>query len=318
MSPAPKRFAASLVGMDELTATPATNQTARPTPLTGVSRSAPQDGDRLVVNLPVDSILPNPYQPRDPINPAELHDLAQSIAAHDGVFQPILVRPAKNAEPNAVARFELVAGERRWRASQLAKLPTVQAIVRDVDDATSAEMALSENMARHDLSPMEKARGCAVLRDTFGMTVTDIARRVGRDRTAISHLIRLLDLPDKAKDLIARGDLSEGHGRVLLTLEDYSEQLAVAILCAHESWSVRELERQVDARRAPAAPKATVVADQTAALAAFAERMRPVFGTSPVKIVARRHGAYEIQVRVEDLDELAATVARLAGPEEPA
>ena len=300
MSTARKLSVAGLVGLEELTAFEAP---AAVTDGEGVTRVTP-DGDQLVVNLPLTSIRPNPHQPRRTFAPATLQELADSIKQHGRVLQPIMVRPA---DPG----FELVAGERRLKASAMAGLPTIRAIVEGVDDATSAEMALAENMARDDLSPMEEARGCAALRDSFGMSVAEIGRRVGRDRTAISHLIRLLELPDKAQEYIESGVLSEGHGRVLLRLKDYDAQKALAVRCARAGWSVRELERQVDAQSDAPAPPAARAADETAALATLSERLAPVFGTSPVSIVPRRRGIYELHVRFENLDTLTDTVGRL-------
>ena len=299
-----KLSAAGLVGLEELTALDAATPTARRNGGEGVTRVTP-DGDQLVVNLPLSSITPNPHQPRRTFDQKALGELASSIKQHGRVLQPVMVRPAASG-------FELVVGERRLRASELAGMPTIRAIVEGVDDATSAEMALAENMARDDLSPMEEARGCAALRDHFGLSVAEIGRRVGRDRTAISHLIRLLDLPDRVQTLIEDGTLTEGHGRVLLRLADYDAQKALAVRCASEGWSVRELERQVDALSTdtrPAPPQRS--ADEIAALSTLSDSLAPLFGASPVSIVPRRRGSYELHVRFEDLDELRATVTRL-------
>ena len=291
-----------LVGLEELTAL---NSALAVTADESVTRVTP-DGDQLVVNLPLASVRPNPHQPRRTFDPATLQELADSIRQHGRVIQPILVRPAEDG-------FELVAGERRLKASEIAGQPTIRAIVEGVDDATSAEMALAENMARDDLTPMEEARGCAALRDTFGMSVAAIGRRVGRDRTAISHLIRLLELPDNAQAYIEAGTLSEGHGRVLLRIKDYEAQKALAVRCAQAGWSVRELERQVDAAtRAPAPTTAQPSADESAALVSLSEQLTPLFGASPVSIVPRRRGIYELNVRFEGLNELEATITRLA------
>jgi ParB family transcriptional regulator, chromosome partitioning protein len=300
MSAGRKLSVAGLVGLEELTAFEALAAT---TDRDGVTRVTP-DGDQLVVNLPLTSIRPNPHQPRRTFAPATLQELADSIKQHGRVLQPIMVRPADLG-------FELVAGERRLKASAMAGLPTIRAIVEGVDDATSAEMALAENMARDDLSPMEEARGCAALHDSFGMSIAAIGRRVGRDRTAISHLIRLLELPDKVQEYIETGVLSEGHGRVLLRLKDYEAQKALAVRCARAGWSVRELERQVDAQSDAPTPSDAPAADETAALATLSERLAPLFGTSPVSIVPRRRGIYELQVRFEDLDTLTETIERL-------
>lgn len=267
-------------------------------------------GASVVVELPLTSIRPNVHQPRRTFDPVALQELATSIAAHGRVLQPVLVRPASDA-PQGQARFELVAGERRWRASALAQLPTIRAIVEGVDNATSAEMALAENMARDDLNPIEEARGCATLRDDFGLSVAEIARRVGRSRTVISHLIRLLDLPDLALEHIANNVLSEGHGRVLLRLDDHGDRIAFAKRCAKAGWSVRELERQVDARYRRGSQPSSSSADEEAALEALAERLTPLFGPSPVQIVPCRRGRYELQVGFHDLTALTAGIARL-------
>jgi ParB family chromosome partitioning protein len=305
--------AAGLVGLEELTTELPTGPAAAPGQTATVTRLTP-DGDQLVVNLPLTSIKPNPHQPRRTFAPAGLQELATSIAQHGRVLQPILVRPAENPAADDPASFELVAGERRWRASALAGLPSIRAIVDGVDNATSAEMALAENMARDDLSPMEEARGCAALRDSFGLSVAEIGRRVGRDRTAISHLIRLLELPDNAQELIGGGELSEGHGRVLLRLSDYEAQKELAGRCAAGGWSVRELERQVDARNAGPVQAPVPPADQAARLQTLTERLIPVCGPNPVSIVPRRRGSYEIRVRCEDLETLTETVTRLSEP----
>ena len=302
MSAGRKLSVAGLVGLEELTALQAPTATPDGAAVTRVT----PDGDQLVVNLPLASVRPNPHQPRRTFDPIALQELAGSIREHGRVIQPILVRPADDG-------FELVAGERRLKASEIAGQPTIRAIVEGVDDATSAEMALAENMARDDLSPMEEARGCAALRDTFGMSVAAIGRRVGRDRTAISHLIRLLELPDRAQKHIEAGTLSEGHGRVLLRVKDYEAQKALAARCAQAGWSVRELERHVDASAgAPAAAPTQASADETAALASLSEQLTPLFGASPVSIVPRRRGIYELHVRFEGLNELEATITRLA------
>jgi len=302
-----KLSAAGLVGLEDFTSDPAAQA---PDGATGVVASLPPQGTQLVVDLPVDSIKPNPEQPRRDFDQGAMGDLATSIAERGGVLQPILVRPAQD---NSDAQFEIVAGERRWRATKLAGLDHVHAIIDGVDDNESAEMALIENMARDDLNPMEEARGCARLRDRSGMSVAAIARRVGRDRTAISHLIRLLELPDAVQDSVADATLSVGHGRVLLRLSQHHERAEFGRRCADEGWSVRELERQVDAHIAAPATSTQPPADQTDRLRTLSERLEPVCGASPVSIVPRRRGSYEIRVRCEDLDELTATVTRLAG-----
>ena len=303
--------AATLVGLEELSAAPATTG-----PDVGASvRRLTLDGDQLVVSLPLTSIRPNPEQPRRTFSEQSLRELADSIAEHGRVLQPILVRPADPSAPGDAAGFELVAGERRWRASKLAGMQTIRAIVDGVDNALSAEMALTENMAREDLTTMEAARGCEALRSSFGLSLAQIARRVGRDRTAISHLTRLLQLPDRAQTLIEEGRLSAGHGTILLRLEDHDARRELAILCADRGWSVRELERHVDARNAVrvAAPSSSPPADQLAALRTLSESLEPIFGAIGVRIVPGRRGSYRIALDCESYEELAGIVARMRG-----
>jgi len=304
---------AGLVGLEELAAAP-------PTPgAPGTISSLPtlaSDADQIVVQLPVKSIRPNRYQPRRSFNAKALQELADSIAAHGGVLQPILVRPAEGRADSGEVGFELVAGERRWRASELAGMTTIRAIVDGVDNATSAQMALTENMARDDLNPIEEARGCAALRDDFGMSLAEIGRRAGRGDTAISHLIRLLKLPDSVLELIACGNLSEGHGRVLLSLPDHGDQARFGKRCAAEGWSVRALERQIKAHKEPAPPRIGSSADQVEWLRDLRESLERTCGASPVSILARAHDRYQIVVDCHGSDELVAIVARLRHEED--
>ena len=156
--------------------------------------------------LPVGLIKPNPKQPRTNFDPEALAGLAASIES-SGVVQPLLVRPLHDGS------YELIAGERRWRAAQQAGLEKVPAIVRDSEQAERLQVALIENMVREDLNPVEEARACAALVEDLGLSKEELARRVGRSRPAVSNLIRLLDLPDEALELLESGELSEGHGR---------------------------------------------------------------------------------------------------------
>jgi ParB family chromosome partitioning protein len=199
--------------------------------------------------LPTDLIAPNPNQPRRDFDEESIVALADSIRAR-GVLQPVIVRPV------AGGTYELVAGERRWRAATLAELETLPAIVRRHDDSASLEVALIENMAREDLNPVDEARACAALTEELGLTREEVGKRVGRSRVAVSNLVRLLDLPDEALDLIAAGDLSEGHGRALLMAPDNDERRRLARHAVDAGWSVRELEARARGDR-PATPRAT-------------------------------------------------------------
>jgi ParB family chromosome partitioning protein len=205
-------------------------------------------GRRDLRDLPVELIRPNPNQPRKRFDGDGLTALAASLTER-GVVQPILVRPL------AGGTYELVAGERRWRAAQLAGLETIPAIVRDHDDAATLELALIENMAREDLNPVEEARAIAALVEELGLTREAVGRRVGRSRVAISNLLRILDLPDDTLALIEAGSLSEGHGRALLLASDHDARRSLGRTAAADGWSVRVLEAKAraagaDGRRA--------------------------------------------------------------------
>ncbi|MCW2988733.1 MAG: parB-like partition protein, partial [Solirubrobacterales bacterium] len=171
--------------------------------------------------LPVGLIKPNPGQPRTKFDPEALSALAASIES-SGIVQPLLVRPLPDGS------YELVAGERRWRAAQQAGLEKVPAVVREQAEAERLQAALIENMVREDLNPVEEAKACAALVEDLGLTKEELARRVGRSRPAVSNLIRLLDLPDDVLELLERGELTEGHGRALLTLDDHAERRRLA------------------------------------------------------------------------------------------
>jgi ParB family chromosome partitioning protein len=187
--------------------------------------------------MPLQLIDPNERQPRRAFDDKALGRLAESIRSR-GLLQPIVVRPL------AGGRYELVAGERRLRAAKIAEFETIPAIVRVADDGERLALALAENMAREDLNAVEEARACATLVDDLGLTKEEVARRVGRSRVAISNLIRLLDLPEEALEVIGSGELSEGHGRAILLCKDQAERRRLAHAARDGGWSVRETERR--------------------------------------------------------------------------
>lgn len=191
--------------------------------------------DEELRELPLDLIAPSHTQPRRRFDQDALQALAGSLGER-GVLQPVLVRPRPGGT------YELVAGERRWRAAQIAGLTAIPALVRPRDDAEALELALIENMAREDLSPIEEARACAALVEELGLTREEVGRRVGRGRVAVSNLIRLLDLPDEVIELLQEGALSEGHGRALLLIKDHSARTRLARSALQEGWSVRTVE----------------------------------------------------------------------------
>jgi ParB family transcriptional regulator, chromosome partitioning protein len=251
--------------------------------------------------LPVELIRPNPRQPRTRFDPDALAALAASIEA-GGVVQPLLVRPLPDG------KYELVAGERRWRAAQQAGLESVPAIVRDSAEAEMLQTALIENMVREDLNPVDEARACAALVEELGVSKEELARRVGRSRPAISNLIRLLDLPDEALELLESGELSEGHGRALLLARGNDERRRLARAAARREWSVRETERRAKLAGQPAPRRATPAVDpeEEAAMKDAADRLEAVLGHE-VKVRRRSDGvAVEIRLeRLEEVDELA-------------
>src|SRR3989440_2206544 len=201
--------------------------------LAAILSVAPHEEPEELRQIPVDLIAPNPVQPRRNFDAEPLLALAESIKLR-GVLQPVLVRPLPGG------RYELIAGERRWRAAQIAELDSIPAIVRHRDDAASLEVALIENMAREDLHPVEAARACAALVEELGLTREEVGLRVGRSRVAVSNLIRLLELPDEGLELIEQGRLTEGHGRALLLAGGHAERRLLARQAADEQWSVRE------------------------------------------------------------------------------
>lgn len=188
-----------------------------------------------VLSLPIRLIDPNRNQPRRTFDEAALKELAQSIQAV-GVLQPIIVCPAGE-------RYTIVAGERRYRASRMAGLEEIPAIVRDWDEQARLEAALVENLQRDDLNPIEEAMGVRMLMDEAGMTQEKAAERLGKSRSALANLLRLLNLPESVRQLILAGKLSAGHARALVALEDKSKQEKLAQLCVAQGWSVRQFEK---------------------------------------------------------------------------
>jgi ParB family chromosome partitioning protein len=257
----------------------------------------------------VDLIRPNPRQPRSSLDEETVRELAQSIGER-GVLQPVLVRPL------AGSGYELIAGERRWRAARLAGLDSVPALVRESEGAEQLELALVENMAREDLNPVEEAQACAALVDELGVTKEEVGRRVGRSRVAISNLIRLLELPDDVLAMLEREELSEGHGRALLQVSGAQARRSLAREARERGLSVRETEARARAAQAgprslgdkrPRAPAADAEAARRDAEDALGAALRcdvhVRFGRSGVKV----------EIPFEDLDQVHAFVDRLGG-----
>jgi ParB family chromosome partitioning protein len=249
-------------------------------------------------------IRPNPDQPRRHFDPESIAGLADSIAAA-GVIQPLIVRSLRDG------RYELIAGERRWRAAQEAGLETVPALVRDEGEGRRLETALIENVAREDLNPVDEARACATLVEDLGISKEELAGRLGRSRPAISNLIRLLDLPTDVLELIESGALSEGHGRAILLASGVEVRRRLARDAAAAGWSVRETERRAKGRGSRPRAKVLPHPDQEAMLTDAEDTLESALGHG-VRVRPARRGI-NAELHFEDLDELAAFAARLRG-----
>lgn len=274
--------------------------------LAAILPEAAPGGAGELLELPVGLIKPNPKQPRTSFDTDALAGLASSIEA-SGVVQPLLVRPLPGGS------YELIAGERRWRAAQQAGLEKVPAIVRDSAQAERLQVALIENMVREDLNPVDEARACATLVEDLGLSKEELARRVGRSRPAVSNLIRLLDLPDDALALLESGELSEGHGRALLTVAGNDVRRRLARAAAKGGWSVRETERKAKLAGQPKTgePGGKIGAEQAAALRDAADRFESALGH---EVEVRPRGEeIAVEIRFDDLDEALALADRLRG-----
>ena len=274
--------------------------------LAAILAVAPRDDAQELRDVPVELIAPNPKQPRQEFDEQALLALAESVRVR-GILQPVLVRPLPGGT------YELIAGERRWRAAGMAQLETIPAMVRHHDDATSLEVALIENMAREDLNPIEEARACAALTEELGLSREEVGLRVGRSRVAVSNLIRLLDLPDEAIAAIQAGHLTEGHGRALLTALDHDARRRLARTAVVEGWSVRELERRARQSAPDRSPSRTqrrgVHPDQQAAIAAISDALEGALGR-PVSVSVAGDG-YRAQLSFESADQALELARRL-------
>ena len=268
---------------------------------------APATSDGLPSSLRLEQLQPGKYQPRTRMDEGSLYELAESIRSQ-GIMQPILVRAI------AAGRYEIIAGERRFRAARLAGLDTVPVLVRDVPDESAAAMALIENIQREDLNPLEEAQGLKRLVDEFGLTHEQAAQAVGRSRSAASNLLRLLQLAEPVQQMLMAGDLDMGHARALLALEP-AQQVMTAHEVAARKLSVREAEKLV-ARQATGrqAPLLRVKKDKPRDLVRLEERLADHLA-APVEIRVlrrtRRGEQGEVAIAFSSLDELDAVLARL-------
>jgi len=200
----------------------------------GLGALIPRSGPGLR-EVPVDAIRPNPWQPRTNFDQQELEELAQSIREH-GVLQPVLVSQQKDGS------FQLITGERRWRAVQIAGMPTVPAMVKEATPQASLELALVENIQRRDLNPLEEAHAFRALLDEHGLTQEQLGQRIGKSRVSITNTLRLLHLPDPVRDALANGSITEGHARAILMANDEADRLKVLERVLERHLSVRDTE----------------------------------------------------------------------------
>jgi len=257
--------------------------------------------------LPVTDLQPGKYQPRTRMDEASLNELASSIAAQ-GLVQPIIVRPLGTG---AATPYEIIAGERRWRASQIAGLKEVPVHVHHIADEAALAMALIENIQREDLNPLEEAQGLRRLIEEFNLTHQEAAEAVGRSRSAASNLLRLLDLANPVQDLLTHGRIDMGHARALLALAG-GEQVAVAQQVVLKGLSVRDTEDLVRRRQAgktAAKPTAATARVENADVTRLSERLADSLGAE-VKIAANKRGTGKITISFESLDQLDGLIER--------
>ena len=264
--------------------------------------------------LPIGSIRPNPFQPRTRLDEPALVELTASIEA-SGLLQPVVVRPRDGG-------FELIAGERRWRAAQRLGWRTVPAVVKEADNQTLLTLALIENLQRHDLSPVDEALGYQRLIDEFKVPQAEVARMVGRSRPTVANLLRLLRLPDDVRALVHEGRLSEGHARALLALDDAAAASALAKEAAEQEMSVRDPEARV--RGDAPAPGTTLAARglrlrkarephaATADARRVEDALRKRLGTD-VRVTAKRRGRGLVSISYYSNDDLARLLELILG-----
>jgi ParB family transcriptional regulator, chromosome partitioning protein len=280
-----------------VTPTPAQAAPAAPTAATGSNDAGPR-------GVAIDLVQRNPQQPRKHFDEAELNDLAASIRSH-GVLQPILVRPI------AGGKYEIVAGERRWRAAQKAGLHSIPAVIRELNEVEVLEIAIVENVQRMDLNPIEEAQGFQALIDRFGRTQQEIADAVGKSRPHIANMLRLLQLPDDLQEMVRDGRLSSGHARAILTAPD---PRALAQKAISEGLNVRDIERLAqlakDEKHGPRVSSSAADA-KSADQRALEQSLSNALGLEVT--ITDKNGAGEVKVSYKTLEQLDDVIRRLRG-----
>jgi ParB family chromosome partitioning protein len=266
--------------------------------------------------IPVSAIDPNPYQPRRTFEPLALQELADSIKA-SGLLQPIAVRPRPGG------RYELIAGERRWRAAQQLGWARIPAVVREVDDRSLLTLALIENLQRDDLSPLDAARGYQRLMQEFAIAQQEVARLVGKDRSTVSNTLRLLRLPEEIQGLLEQRRITEGHARALLGLADPQEMVRFGRECAEQDWSVRDLEARVRGDSLPSgsalpSPRRRIRRAQPDGRSASAEIRRVEDALrkrlqTDVRVTARRRGRGAVTIHYYSNEDLVRVLELILG-----
>lgn len=270
---------------------------------------APDDASgAAAVEMHVDVLRPGRYQPRRSVVEETLAELADSIR-EQGVLQPLVVREIESDDASGSRAYEIVAGERRWRAAKLAGLSTVPVVVRELDDQSALAVALIENLQREDLNPIDQAQSLSRLANEFGLTHEQAAKAVGRSRASVTNLLRLLELEDEVKDLLASGKLDMGHARALLPL-DAERQVALARKTAKKHLSVRQVERAVK-QLLSASPEGAAGTPVIDLQARWLQRQIGEELGQKIAIRQGKDGRYTLQIGFEDLAQLEESLRRL-------
>jgi ParB family transcriptional regulator, chromosome partitioning protein len=264
------------------------------------STEEPAASGETLATLPIEALQPGRYQPRARMDPESLGELAESIKAQ-GVMQPILARPV------GAGRYEIIAGERRWRAARMAGLAAVPALVRDLPDRSALAMALIENLQREDLNPLEEAGGVKRLLEEFGMTHAEAAQALGRSRAAVTNALRLLELAPPVQELVRDGKLDMGHARALLTLPAL-RQVEIARVAVARQLSVRQVEQLVAGQSRRASPGARTDRD----VARLEEEWSQRLGTAVSIQAGMKPGTGKLVIQYATLDQLDALLNKLA------
>lgn len=265
-----------------------------PVPVSKQEVQPPKDQMGRIWNLPIEKVIPNQTQPRKDFDPEPLQELANSIK-EQGVLQPITVRKVKD-------NYEIIAGERRWRASQLVGLHGIPAIIKDVGDQRSMELALIENLQREDLNAVEEAMGYQFLIDEYNLSQQDLAKKVGKSRSTVTNSLRILVLPRDVKQMVRQGVLSLGHAKVLLGAEDSKLQVKLARKCVQKKLSVRALEQEIKKNSSSNTSSYSELSEREKAALKLSDELQRVMGTK-VKMKYKA-GKGQIQISFYSDDEL--------------